>query len=73
MLDIRGGKVVIDTSGADGFIATLLAGTRVESAFDLGAAYDTEAGLRFTGSATIEIALPTHVDARAGLDPERST
>jgi hypothetical protein len=55
------GKLVIDTSNSDGFIATLLSGVRVESAFDLSALYDTQQGLRFTGSATIEIAIPTHL------------
>ncbi len=60
-VELRQGKVVIDASQADGFIATILGGVRVESAFDLGAFYDNRNGLRFTGSATIEIALPTHL------------
>lgn len=60
-LAIEQGKVVIDGSQADGFLATLIGGLNVESAFDLGASYDTADGLRFTGSATIEIAIPTHL------------
>ncbi len=60
-IDLKGGKVVIDGSSADGFLATLIGGLNVESAFDLGAAYDTASGLRFTGSASIEIAIPTHL------------
>ena len=40
---------------------TLIGGVNVESDFDLGALYDTDEGLRFTGSATIEIAIPTHL------------
>ena len=60
-LELKQGKLVIDASNADGFIATLLGGVKVESDFDLSALYDTDKGLRFTGSATIEIALPTHI------------
>ncbi|ODR25782.1 DUF6603 domain-containing protein [Mycolicibacterium porcinum] len=55
------GKLVIDTSNSDGFIATLLSGVRLESGFDLNALYSLEDGLRFTGSSTIEIAIPAHV------------
>jgi hypothetical protein len=60
-LELKQGKVVIDGSQADGFLATLIGGIKVESAFDLGAFYDTAEGLRFTGSATIEIAIPAHL------------
>lgn len=60
-LELKQGKLVIDASNADGFIATLLGGVKVESDFDLSALYDFDKGLRFTGSATIEIALPTHI------------
>ena len=60
-LEMKQGKLVIDTSHADGFIGTILSGVKVESAFDLGAVYDTDKGLRFSGSATIEIAIPTHL------------
>ncbi len=59
--ELAGGKLVIDASRADGFLATILGGVRVESGFDLGAAFDTEKGFRFVGSATIEIAIPTHL------------
>jgi hypothetical protein len=61
-ISIEGGKLVIDASGADNFIGTLLGGLKVESDFDLGARYDGANGLQFTGSATIEIALPIHRD-----------
>lgn len=54
------GKVVIDGSSADGFLATLIGDLDIESAFDLGAAFDRE-GVHFTGSATIEVAIPTHL------------
>lgn len=61
-LELKGGKIVIDASQADGFIGTILGGQKVEGTFELGAAYDTENGLRFTGSATIEIAIPCHLE-----------
>ena len=60
-LELKQGKLVIDASNADGFIGTLLGGVKIESDFDLSALYDTDKGLRFTGSATIEIVLPTHI------------
>jgi hypothetical protein len=60
-VELKQGKLVIDASQADGFIGTILGGVKVESGFDLGALYDTAKGLRFTGSATIEIAIPTHL------------
>jgi hypothetical protein len=61
-LELKGGKLVIDASQADGFISTILGGIKVESAFEIGAAFDTANGLRFTGSATIEIAIPSHLE-----------
>jgi hypothetical protein len=61
-VELKQGKVAIDASNADGFIGKILGGVKVESPFDLGASYDSDNGLRFTGSATIEIAVPAHVD-----------
>jgi hypothetical protein len=60
-LQLSEGKIAIDTSESDGFIRTVLGGVKVESAFDLGANYATDTGLRFTGSATFEIAIPSHI------------
>ncbi|HWS71235.1 MAG TPA: DUF6603 domain-containing protein, partial [Thermoanaerobaculia bacterium] len=58
---LAGGKVIIDTSNADGFIGTLTRGLRVESAFDARVAWSPATGVRFEGSATIEIQIPLHV------------
>jgi hypothetical protein len=58
---IRAGKVVIDTSQADGFIGTLTSGLRVEGGFDTRIGWSPSTGIRFEGSATIEIQLPLHV------------
>ena len=60
--EIRLGKLVIDTSQADGFISKLLSGFGLESTFDAGMTWSSETGVRFEGSSTIEIALPVHVE-----------
>ena len=60
--ELRDGKLVIDAGGADGFIADILAGVRVESDFGAGFGFSSDEGLFFTGSATLEIQLPAHVD-----------
>jgi hypothetical protein len=58
---VKGGKVVIDTSGSDGFLAQLLSGVHIESTFDLGFGYSTAHGLHFDGAGALEIQLPTHI------------
>jgi hypothetical protein len=58
---IRGGKVVIDTSQGDGFLAKILSGVHVESNFDLGFNYSGSEGLHFEGSGALEIQLPIHI------------
>jgi hypothetical protein len=60
-ISLEGGKVVIDGSQVDGFLKSIIGGLNVQSEFSVGAFYDTRDGLRFTGSATIEIAIPTHL------------
>ena len=68
-VELKGGRLVIDASQSDGFVRTLLGGVRVESGFDLGAFFDPDGGFRLTGSATIEIAIPTSRQPRPDLDP----
>ncbi|MGS2619515.1 DUF6603 domain-containing protein [Micromonospora sp. LZ34] len=60
-IGLRGGKLVISGAGGDGFIAKLLAGVRLESAFDTGMTWSLSKGAQFTGSAALEIAIPAHV------------
>ncbi len=60
--EIVGGKLVVDASGGDGFISTLMSAIKLESDFSMGFGFDSEDGLYFTGSSTLEIQLPTHVD-----------
>ncbi len=58
---ISGGKVVIDTSEADGFIGALTSGLHVEGGFDTRIGWSPSTGIHFEGSATIEILVPLHV------------
>lgn len=58
---LNGGKLVISGEGGDGFIATLLSGINLESAFDVDLRWSPSRGVRFEGSAALEIAIPAHV------------
>ena len=60
--EITGGKLVIDSSGGDGFISTLLSGVHVETDFGVGFTFAPDAGLRFHGSGGLEIQVPVHVE-----------
>ena len=60
-LAIAGGKVVIDMSNADGFLATVLSGVHVEAGFDLKATWAPDVGFHITGGAQLEIDLPLHL------------
>jgi hypothetical protein len=58
---IKGGKVVIDMSNADGFLATVLSGIHVEAGFDLAITWSPETGIHIEGGAQLEIDLPLHL------------
>jgi hypothetical protein len=58
---ITGGKVVIDMSNADGFLATVLSGIHVEAGFDLTITWAPDTGIHITGGAQLEIDLPLHL------------
>jgi len=58
---IAGGKVVIDMSNADGFLATVLSGVHVEAGFDIKAVWAPDTGIHITGGAQLEIDLPLHL------------
>ncbi|GAB2831290.1 hypothetical protein GCM10027176_39530 [Actinoallomurus bryophytorum] len=60
--EISGGRLVIDTSGGDGFVATVIGDQRVESEFSVGFTFAPDTGLRFTGSGGLEIQIPAHVE-----------
>jgi hypothetical protein len=59
--EIKKGKIFIGMEGADGFLATILSGLKVESDFDLGVGFSTKEGIFFTGSSTLDIQVPLHV------------
>jgi len=59
---VTGGKLAISFSETDGFIGKILAGVNLNSDFDFGLGYSTDHGLYFTGSSTLAIQLPLHLD-----------
>lgn len=59
--DLRGGKLTIDFSGADGFVGSILSAAALDVDFELGFDWSVSRGLRFRGSSTIEIKLPAHI------------
>jgi hypothetical protein len=58
---IKGGRLVVDTSSGDGFIAQLVSGLSVDAHFETGVSWSAATGVRFVGSSTLEIALPVHI------------
>lgn len=59
--DVKGGKLIIDTSSADGFIGTLLSGIKLENDFDVGLGFSSVQGLFFHGSSVLEVRLNIHL------------
>jgi hypothetical protein len=59
---LEDGKLRISADGADGFLADLLAGISLEADFDVGVSWTAGTGLRFTGSHSLSIQLPSHID-----------
>jgi hypothetical protein len=60
--EVTGGKAVIDTTEADGFLATVLSGVHVEAGFDFKMTWQLDTGIHFEGGAQLEIDLPLHLD-----------
>lgn len=58
---VQGGKLVIDTTDADGFLTSVLSGVHVEAGFDLTAVWAPDTGIHITGGAALEIDLPLHL------------
>jgi hypothetical protein len=61
-VQITKGKVVIDMSNADGFLATVLSGIHVEGGFELTITWAPDTGIHITGGAQLEIDLPLHLN-----------
>ncbi len=59
--DVRGGKLTIDFSEADGFVGTILSAVKVDADFEVGFDWSAARGLRFRGSSALEIKIPTHL------------
>ena len=59
--ELKGGKVVIGMSNADGFLATVLSGVHVEAGSDLSMTWAPGTGVQITGGAQLEIDLPLHL------------
>ena len=59
--ELKGGKLIVSLANADGFLGTILGGFGLESDFDVGIGYSTRDGVFFSGSATLDIQLPMHV------------
>jgi hypothetical protein len=58
---ITGGKLVIDTSNADGFIADVTSGISVNATFELSATWAPETGIHVDGGAQLQVNLPLHL------------
>ncbi|HEY2253978.1 MAG TPA: DUF6603 domain-containing protein, partial [Planctomycetaceae bacterium] len=61
-LQVTGGKAVIDTTNADGFLQSVLSGIHVEAGFDLKFTWAPDTGIHFEGGAQLEITLPLHLN-----------
>jgi hypothetical protein len=59
---LAGGKAVIDTSSADGFLATVLSGVHVEAGFDFSFTWAPDTGIHFDGGSQLELDLPLHLE-----------
>ncbi|MGH7616872.1 MAG: DUF6603 domain-containing protein, partial [Gemmatimonadaceae bacterium] len=59
---LNGGKVVIDATKGDGFLSKILPGTRIEADFSVVVGVSTARGFYFSGSCTLEVRLPTHIE-----------
>ena len=60
--EITGGKLVIDSSGGDGFISTLLSGVHFETDFGVGFTFAADTGVHFHGAGALQIQIPVHVE-----------
>lgn len=59
--EVKGGKLIIDTSNADGFLNKILSGVKIENEFDLGLGFSSKQGLFFVGSSVLEVKLNVHL------------
>lgn len=60
--EVKGGQLVIDLSGSDGFISEIMSGVNIEAQFEFAFGYSTSQGFYFRGSSGLEIQIPIHID-----------
>jgi uncharacterized protein DUF6603 len=60
--EVKGGLLVIDLSGSDGFIGEIMSGVHIEAQFEFAFGYSTSQGFYFRGSSGLEIQIPIHID-----------
>jgi hypothetical protein len=58
--EITGGRLVVDASTGDGFLATILNGRSLDARFDLRLTATPETGVRFAGSTGLTVQIPVH-------------
>lgn len=63
-LDLEGLTCVLDLGGGDSFLKSMSGGGRGRADVSVGATWSPKAGLKLTGSAAVEVAIPAH--ARIG-------
>lgn len=59
---IKGGKLYIDLSDADGFLSSIAGGANIEAGFDLSILWQPDSGIHIQGAADLEIALRVHLN-----------
>ncbi len=59
--EVKGGRLVLDFSSGDGFLAKLLSGVKVDAEFDVGARWSPNHGIRFDGSSALEVEIPVNL------------
>lgn len=58
---ITKGQIIIDTSGADGFLQSILPAGGITMSFDFDLTWDSQHGFRFTGGAGLQVSIPLHL------------
>jgi hypothetical protein len=59
---VTGGKLIIDMSGADGFLSSVTSGNPIEADFDFSASWAPDAGIHIVGGGQLQLTLPVNLD-----------
>lgn len=60
-IEVSDAKLVLDVGGGDSFVSMLTGGGQKEVTLSLSATFSPKQGLRFVGSAALEVSIPAHV------------